>query len=53
MPYEEGLAGYELGRHLPFHDPGRRRYLERACAHFEQTRAFRDLARARAQMGRG
>jgi eukaryotic-like serine/threonine-protein kinase len=52
MPYEEGLADYELGRHLPFHDPDRRRYLERACVLFEQTRAVRDLSRARAQLAR-
>jgi class 3 adenylate cyclase/tetratricopeptide (TPR) repeat protein len=52
MPYEEGLAGYELGRHLPVRDPGRRRYLERACALFEQTGAVRDLARARALLVR-
>jgi hypothetical protein len=47
MPYDEALAHYELGRHLPDADPGREEHLARACEIFERLGAAYDLARAR------
>lgn len=47
MPYDEGLAHYELGRHLPDADPGREEHLARACEIFERLGAAYELARAR------
>lgn len=44
MPYEEGLAHYELGRHSM--GAVRRFHLERACALFTELGATYDLARA-------
>jgi tetratricopeptide (TPR) repeat protein len=34
MPYEQGRAHYELGRHLPPGHPGRQAHLHRACESF-------------------
>jgi class 3 adenylate cyclase/tetratricopeptide (TPR) repeat protein len=48
MPYEEGLAHYELGRHLGTEDPARAVHLARACEIFAQLAAAYDLERARA-----
>ena len=31
MPYDQGRACYEIGRHLPPGDPQRRGYMQRAC----------------------
>jgi len=39
MPYEEGLAHFEIGRHLPATDPRRRRHLMRAGEIFSQLGA--------------
>ena len=46
MPHDRGLLHYEIGRHLPAHDPARRQHMERAGALFEQIGATYDLARA-------
>jgi class 3 adenylate cyclase/tetratricopeptide (TPR) repeat protein len=46
MPYEEGLAHYEIGRHLPAGDSARREHLTRACEIFTRLEATYDLARA-------
>jgi hypothetical protein len=45
MPYELGLALYELGRQSA--GPARRGYLERAAHIFAKLGAAYDLARAR------
>jgi hypothetical protein len=44
MPYEEGLAHYEIGRHLSTTDPARREHLTRACEIFTRLEAAYDLA---------
>ncbi|GAB4444528.1 MAG: adenylate/guanylate cyclase domain-containing protein [Anaerolineae bacterium] len=46
MPYDEGLARYEIGRHLPPADPQRRAHLEQAAAIFERLAAPEPLRRA-------
>mgnify|MGYP003291721007 CR=1 FL=1 len=46
MPYEEGLAHYEIGRHLDPSDPARREHLTRACEIFTNLNAAFDLERA-------
>jgi tetratricopeptide (TPR) repeat protein len=46
MPYEEGLALYELGRHLAATDPARRRHLQRACTLFSRLGTPVEHARA-------
>jgi hypothetical protein len=46
MPYEEGRAYLEIGRHLPLRDPERRSYLTRAMAIFAQLGTTPDRARA-------
>lgn len=51
MPYEQGLAHYEIGRHLDAQDPAWRIHLTRACEIFEQLGAAYDLARAQATLG--
>jgi tetratricopeptide (TPR) repeat protein len=45
MPYQQGLAHYELGRHATGVDGPH--HLERACAIFTQLDASYDMARAR------
>jgi hypothetical protein len=45
LPYAEGLAHYELGRHLPPDDPGRIKHLEQAAGVFNQLGAEYDLQR--------
>jgi hypothetical protein len=45
MPYEQGLARYEIGRHLARNDPGRQVHLSRACDIFTKLHATYDLAR--------
>jgi tetratricopeptide (TPR) repeat protein len=47
MPYEEGLAHYEIGRHLPFDDPQQEKHLTRACELFARLEARHDLKQAR------
>jgi hypothetical protein len=58
MPVEQGLAHFEMGRHLPTGDPARTAHLEQARALFERTgrrymaeRAERLLAAAAAAPG--
>jgi hypothetical protein len=48
MPYDEGLAHYEIGRHLPTDDPRRQDHLSRARDIFNQLEAAYDLAQAEA-----
>ena len=50
MPYEQGRAHYELGRHLPPGDPGRQAHLRRACDLFADIGASYELTHARAAM---
>ncbi len=45
MPYEQGLAHYEIGRHLLEGDPDRQTHLARAGEIFERLGAAYDLAR--------
>ncbi len=46
MPYDEGLAHYEIGRHLPLTEAQRRAHLEQAIAIFERLAAPEPLRRA-------
>jgi hypothetical protein len=50
MPYEQGRAHYELGRHLPPGHPGRQPHLRRACELFAAIGASYELTHARAAM---
>jgi tetratricopeptide (TPR) repeat protein len=52
MPYEQGRAHYELGRHLPPDHPGRQAHLRRACEIFAGIGASYELTHARAAMSR-
>ena len=52
MPYEEGRALYEIGRHLPAGSAERRTHLERAAARFDGLGSTWDLARTRAALAR-
>ena len=45
MPYEQGLARYEIGRHLPLDDPARRAHLTRAAEIFSQINTTYNLTR--------
>lgn len=45
MPYEQGLAHYEIARHLEQGDAGRASHLDACRDLFSRTRAMRDLAR--------
>jgi DNA-binding SARP family transcriptional activator/predicted ATPase len=44
MPYEQGRAHYEIGRHLPLADPARREHLNRASEIFARLDATFQLA---------
>jgi hypothetical protein len=46
MPYDQGLAYLEIGKHLDTSDPARREHLNRARDMFERIGAAHDLARA-------
>ncbi|MBK9712906.1 MAG: AAA family ATPase [Kouleothrix sp.] len=46
MPYDQGLARLEIGRHLARRDPARQQHLDSAQAIFAQLAAGYDLARA-------
>ena len=46
MPYEQGLAHFEIGRHLPASDTGREEHLQHAIDIFGQLDAAWDLKRA-------
>jgi hypothetical protein len=50
LPYEEGRARLELGRHLPREVPARREHLLRACDLFARLNAADDLARAKVEL---
>ncbi len=55
MPYDQGLAHYEMGQHLATDDPARQRHLTSACTLFSRINASYDLARAQdalQQLGR-
>lgn len=43
MPYDQGLAHYEIGRHLPADDLDRKQHLQQAAAHFTQLDTTWDL----------
>jgi tetratricopeptide (TPR) repeat protein len=45
MPYEQGLAYYEIGRHLPSSHPQQRAYLRQALVLFARVGALSALAR--------
>lgn len=47
MPYEEGLAHLEIGRHLPLAAPKRREHLDRAADTLSRIGAAFDLDRAK------
>jgi class 3 adenylate cyclase/tetratricopeptide (TPR) repeat protein len=46
MPYEQGLAHYEIGRHLEKSNPARQEHLERAIEILKRLKADYDVARA-------
>jgi tetratricopeptide (TPR) repeat protein len=46
MPYEQGLAHYEIGRHVSRDESVRSMHLSRACEIFARLEAGYDLARA-------
>jgi len=50
MPYEQGLAHYEIGRHLPFDDPARQDHLSQARVVFTRLEANYDLRRAQQEL---
>jgi eukaryotic-like serine/threonine-protein kinase len=52
MPYEQGRAHYELGRHLPPGDPARHAHLTRACEIYAGIGASYELAHTQAAMSR-
>jgi hypothetical protein len=52
MPYEEGLAHYEIGRHLRSDDPARQEHLARAAEILARVGARYDLDRVRAELPR-
>jgi hypothetical protein len=52
MPYEQGLAHYEIGRHLAPNASAQRVYLERAAKIFTQLEAAYDLGRVQQQLER-
>jgi len=53
MPYEEGRARLELGRHLPPEAAEREAHLLRARELFQRLEAAVDLSRAEAELARG
>jgi tetratricopeptide (TPR) repeat protein len=52
VPFEEGRARFELGRHLELEDPTRRSHLLRAREIFSSLSAADDLARVQAELDR-
>jgi tetratricopeptide (TPR) repeat protein len=50
MPYEQGRAHYELGRHLPSGHPARPAHLRRACELFADIGATYELTQVQAAM---
>jgi hypothetical protein len=53
MPYDLGLAHYEIGRHLPVSDPTKQEHLRHAEQIFSQLGAAWDLERAQNTLGQG
>ncbi|HKZ55446.1 MAG TPA: AAA family ATPase [Anaerolineales bacterium] len=51
MPYEEALAHYYIGQHLPFEDPSRRSHLLDASELFSHLNAAYEWAHARWALG--
>jgi hypothetical protein len=45
MPYEQGLAHYEIGRHLPSSHPQQQEHLQQALTLFARVGALSALAR--------
>jgi hypothetical protein len=45
MPYEQGLAYYELGRHLPLSHPQQQECLQQALALFARVGALSAVTR--------
>jgi hypothetical protein len=52
MPYDEALARYQLGRHLPIDDPARQEQLTWASQIFTQLGAGYDLSLTRSALTR-
>jgi hypothetical protein len=50
MPYEEGLAHYEIGRHLLSGDPARQEHLAYAAEILARVGAAYDLGRVQAEL---
>ncbi|MFQ5946958.1 MAG: hypothetical protein ACE5NC_12060, partial [Anaerolineae bacterium] len=50
MSYDQGLAHFEIGRHLEPEDPSRPEHLERAAEIFDQLGADYDLAHAQLEL---
>lgn len=50
MPLEEGVAHYEIGRHLAIGDPDRTRHLNRACEILAEFDFAYELAQAQAAL---
>ena len=53
MPFEEGRARYELGRHLDLQDPTRRSHLLKARALFSELHMPDEIARVQAKLDGG
>jgi len=51
MPYEQGLAAFEIGRHLAVDVPQRRVHLDAAGRRFSELGAFYDLRRVEEALG--
>jgi class 3 adenylate cyclase/tetratricopeptide (TPR) repeat protein len=50
MPYDQGLAHFEIGRHQPAGDPGREQHLQQAANIFSELGAEWNLAQVKAAM---
>lgn len=53
MPYEEGLAHFQIARHLPAGDPARREHLEKAQEIFSRLKVAYDLEQVAALLASG
>ncbi|WP_224242620.1 ATP-binding protein [Hyalangium gracile] len=53
MPFEEGRARYELGRHMDLQDPNRRTHLLKARGLFSELGMPDEIARVQAELDRG
>ncbi len=50
MPYDQGLAHFEIGRHLEKDDPNRREHLTHACEIFDRLGTTPDLDLSRQEL---